>query len=210
MSVRDTYLRAAEIALTLLSSAEVADAWTEPSALDKMTVGAVAAHLARQIHSVPDVLAEQPGEPVVWVLDHYARSEWVGAELDAEVNQGTRRKADAAAAEGPEALAGRTAAQLAKLRDVLAAEPADRVVALPWASWSMTLDDFLVTRMLEIAVHDDDLACSVGLPTPALPELAKDLVFTVLWQLAVRRHGATPVLRALTRAERAGASIAAF
>ncbi len=210
MSVRDTYLRTAEVAVSLISSAEVADAWTEPSALDKMTVGAVAAHLARQIDSVPDVLAAQPGEPVILVLDHYARSEWVGAELDAEVNQGTRRKANAAAADGPAALASRTATTLAQLRATLAAEPADRIVALPWASRSMTLDDFLVTRMLEIAVHDDDLACSVRLPTPALPELAKDLVFTVLWQLSVRRHGVTPVLRALTRSERAPGSIAAF
>jgi hypothetical protein len=210
MSVRETYLRTAEVAVTLLSSADVADAWTAPSALDKMTVGAVAAHLARQIHNVPVVLAQQPGEPVVWVLDHYARSAWVGAELDAEANLVTRRNAEAEAAEGPAALASRTEAQLAELREVLAAEHEDRIVALPWASWSMTLDDFLITRMLEIAVHNDDLACSVGLPTPALPELAKDLVFTMLWQLAVRRHGVPPVLRALARAERAHGSIAAF
>jgi Mycothiol maleylpyruvate isomerase N-terminal domain len=210
MTVRETYLRTAGIAVALLSSPEVAAAWSELSALDKMTVGAVAAHLARQIHSVPEVLAQQPGERVIGVLDHYARSEWVGADLDAEVNQGTRRKAEVSAADGPAALASRTIGLLTQLHDVLAAEPGDRIVSLPWTSWSMTLDDFLVTRLVEIAVHTDDLACSVSLPTPALPERVTDLVLAVLCQLAGRRHGVTSVLRALARSERAPASIAAF
>jgi hypothetical protein len=210
MTVRETYLRAAQVAVALLSSPQVAAAWSEPSALDKMTVGAVAAHLARQIHNVPVVLSQHPGEPVIGVLDHYARSAWVGADLDAEANQVTRRNAEVSASDGPAALASQTAALLAHLPEVLAAEPRGRIVSLPWASWSMTLDDFLVTRLLEITVHNDDLACSVGLPTLALPEDATDMVLTVLWQVAVRRHGVTAVLRALTRSERAPQSIAAF
>jgi Mycothiol maleylpyruvate isomerase N-terminal domain len=210
MPVRETYLRAAAVAVELLGSPEVAAAWSMPSALDKMTLGAVAAHLARQIHNVPVVLTEQPGEPVVSVLEHYARSEWVGADLDAEANQVTRRNAELSAADGPAALASQTAALLAQLPDVLAAQTGDRIVSLPWATWSMTLDDFLVTRLVEIAVHNDDLACSVGLPTPALPERATNMVLTVLWQVSARRHGVTAVLRGLTRSERAPASIAAF
>jgi hypothetical protein len=210
MTVRETYLSAATVAVALLSSPEVAAAWGTPSALDKMTVGAVAAHLARQLHNVPVVLAQQPGEPVIGVLDHYARSAWVGADVDAETNQVTRRNAELSAADGPAALASQTAALRAQLPGLLAAEPSDRIVSLPWASWSMTLDDFLVTRLIEIAVHNDDLACSVGLPAPALPELATDIVLTVLWQVAVRRHGVTAVLRSLTRSERAPAGIAAF
>jgi Mycothiol maleylpyruvate isomerase N-terminal domain len=210
MTVRETYLSAAKIAVALLSSPEVAAGWGDPSALDKMTVGAVAAHLARQLHNVPVVLAQQPGEPVVGVLDHYVRSAWVGADLDAEANLVTRRNAELSAADGPAALVSQTEALLAQLPEVLAAEPGDRIVSLPWTSWSMTLDDFLVTRLLELAVHNDDLACSVGLPTPALPELATDMVLTVLCQVAARRHGVPAVLRALARSERAPASIAAF
>ena len=64
--------------------------------------------------------------------------------------------------------------------------------------------------MLEISVHLDDLAVSAGLPTPELPRDVLDPVLTLLHELAVRRHGPLAVLRALRRAERAPASIAAI
>ncbi|MGH3387023.1 MAG: maleylpyruvate isomerase N-terminal domain-containing protein, partial [Nocardioidaceae bacterium] len=66
------------------------------------------------------------------------------------------------------------------------------------------------TRMMEIAVHSDDLAASVDVATPDLPAEVVDTVVDLLSRLAVRRHGPTAVLRALTRAERAPAGIAAF
>jgi hypothetical protein len=97
-----------------------------------------------------------------------------------------------------------------QLRRRLPAEPADRTVSPPAGPWALTLDDFLITRMMEIAVHSDDLACSVGLETPALPSTVLRPVFDLLVSLSVRRHGATAVLRALSRAERAPASVTAF
>ena len=90
------------------------------------------------------------------------------------------------------------------------AEPADRVVDLPWASWSLRLDDFLLTRLIELVVHSDDLAASVGGVTPELPAEVVDPVVEMLARLAVQRHGATAVVRALSRAERAPATISAF
>jgi hypothetical protein len=68
----------------------------------------------------------------------------------------------------------------------------------------------LLTRLMELAVHSDDLAASVGLPTPELPPSAMEFVLGLLTQLSVRRHGATAVLRTLSRAERAPATITAF
>jgi hypothetical protein len=59
-------------------------------------------------------------------------------------------------------------------------------------------------------VHADDLAVSVGMATPALPAAVLDPVFELLTRLAVRRHGPTAVLRALSRAERAPDTISAF
>ena len=41
---------------------------------------------------------------------------------------------------------------------------------IPWQGWSLTAHDFLVTRLMEIVVHSDDLAASVGLPTPEFPD----------------------------------------
>jgi hypothetical protein len=64
--------------------------------------------------------------------------------------------------------------------------------------------------MMEIAVHGDDLACSLGLPTPALPADVADTVVVLLARLALRRHGQVAMLRGLSRAERAPAPITAF
>jgi hypothetical protein len=68
----------------------------------------------------------------------------------------------------------------------------------------------VTSRLLEVVVHSDDLAYSVGLPTPDLPAEAVETVVDLLSRIAVRRHGATNVLRALTRADRAPASISAL
>ena len=76
--------------------------------------------------------------------------------------------------------------------------------------WSLTLEDFLTTRMLEITVHCDDLVYSVGVETPPQPPEAIAAVVTLLARLAVRRHGSTAVLRALSRTERAPGTIAAI
>ena len=96
------------------------------------------------------------------------------------------------------------------MRAQLAAEPADRVVVVSWGRWPLTLDHMLMTRIMEIAVHCDDLACSIGRPGVELPDVAADLAAELLVKLAIRRHGQAAVLRGLSRAERAPHSIAAF
>jgi hypothetical protein len=50
----------------------------------------------------------------------------------------------------------------------------------------------------------------VGIETPALPESVIEPVVDLLARLAVHRHGATAVIRTLSRAERAPATISAF
>jgi hypothetical protein len=63
---------------------------------------------------------------------------------------------------------------------------------------------------MEIAVHSDDLAVSVGVETPAFPEEALVPVLGLLTGVALRRHGQVAMLRALSRRERAPVSVAAF
>ncbi|MFI0447310.1 maleylpyruvate isomerase N-terminal domain-containing protein [Actinomadura sp. 6N118] len=211
MTIRETYLGAAESAVGLLADPAVAAEWQEPSALADFTVGGLAAHLAFQIFCVPSVLAEAPGdEEPIGLLDHYARAAWVDAGLDDEPNVALRRRGEELAADGAEQTTARAERTVADLRDVLADEPADRAVLLPWNGWSLFLDDFLVTRTMELTVHSDDLAVSVGVPTPPASPEAADVVAVLLTRLAVRKHGLTPVLRALSRAERAPETIAAF
>jgi Mycothiol maleylpyruvate isomerase N-terminal domain len=209
--IREAYLQAAASAAALLSDQAVAAAWGSSSALPEFSVAGLAGHLARQVVAVPRVLGGPvPAGPPATLLEHYARVLWIGASLDHEANAEIRRDGEDEAADGAAALAARIGVAVDALRTALPAEAADRLVHPSWVSWSLTLDDFLITRMMEIAVHSDDLAVSVGIATPPLPPAVLDPVLTLLTGLAVRRHGATALLRALSRSERAPATIAAF
>ena len=83
------------------------------------------------------------------------------------------------------------------------------MVPLPWVRWSLTLDDLLITRMMEIAVHSDDLAASCAIATPDPPADVID-GHRPAQPARAPRHGQAAVLRSLSRAERAPAHIAAF
>ncbi|SCL38214.1 TIGR03083 family protein [Micromonospora rhizosphaerae] len=209
--IRTVYLTAARSAVELLAAPAVAQRWDSPSALAEFRVGGLAGHLAWQLLAVPGVLAEPvpAGEPV-GLLGHYARGTWIGAALDDEVNVGVRRSGERVAADGPEALVADARATVEELAVALPAEPDGRVVHFARGPWSLTLEDYLTTRLMEIAVHSDDLAVSVGVPTPELPAEVLDPVLALLARLAVRRHGQPAVLRALSRAERAPANVTAF
>jgi hypothetical protein len=207
----DGYLAAADQAAALLREPEVAAAWEQPSALAEMTVSALAGHLAYQIFSVSALLDEPASEQdPIPLLEHYACAAWLGAPLDSQVNVGIRARGEDIAAEGAQSLAERAAVALATQQAKLAGVPADRVVFLPQTGWALSLGDYLTTRTLELAVHMDDLAVSVGLPARELPDAAFDPVLVLLARLAARRHGQAALLRALARAERAPAAINAI
>ncbi|WP_113701031.1 maleylpyruvate isomerase N-terminal domain-containing protein [Nonomuraea lactucae] len=209
--IRRAYLAAAESAVALLHHPSVAAAWDKPSALTEFSVAGLAGHLAHQVVRVDGVFDAQDGagEEPVELLEHYSRSPWVQAGLDHESNVTIRRSGDQAAAGGPVALAARTAELLGRQRAALPAQPGDKAVHLP-SGWSLRLDDFLLTRVMELVVHSDDLAASVGVATPELPPSVVDPVVELLARLAVHRHGATAVIRTLSRTERAPATISAF
>ncbi len=209
--IRDAYLLAADAAARLLADPAVADAWAKPSALEGFTVAGLAGHLGSQVFVIADALsAPPPSEPPIPLLDHYTRVRWIDAGVDAEVNVGIRESGEREAAPGAAALAQSVVAAANQARGLLEAEPHDRAVSPPAGPWALRLDDFLTTRMMEIAVHSDDLACSVGIPTPDLPPSVVDPVLALLTGLAARRHGAPALLRALARQERAPAAINAF
>jgi len=210
-STRDAFVQAAASGAALLRDPAVAASWDCASVLREFSLAGLAGHLARQVLAVPRVLAQPvPADQPVSLLDHYARVTWVDAGLDDEANVDIRRGGEGEAADGAAALAAKTGTTIEALRSALPAEPAGRLVRPSWVSWTLTLDDFLITRMMEIAVHSDDLALSVGVATPALPPAVLDPVLDLLTRLAARRHGPTAVLRALSRSERAPDTIAAF
>jgi hypothetical protein len=210
-STRDAFVQAAASAAALLRDPAVAASWDSASVLREFSVAGLAGHLARQVLAVPRVLAQPvPADQPVSLLDHYALVSWIDAGPGDEANVEIRRSGEDEAADGAAALATKTGVAVEALRSALPAEPAGRLVRPSWVSWTLTLDDFLVTRMMEIAVHADDLALSVGVVTPALSPAVLDPVLELLTRLAVRRHGPTAVLRALSRSERAPGTIAAF
>jgi hypothetical protein len=149
-----------------------------------------------------------PDERPVTLVEHYLRSAW--ANGDEEANAGIRVRARSDAAPGPAQVLARAMEALGTARVDLPGEPAERWVRPPWLSWNLSLEDYLRSRILEIVVHSDDLAVSVGVEPPQWPEEVVAPVLGVLTTLAVRKHGVAAVLRTLARAERAPASIAAI
>jgi hypothetical protein len=209
--VRELYVGVAEAAVDLLASPEVADSWSKPSALAGFSVQGLAGHLAGQIFFLPAVLADPvPDEEVIGLHEYYARAGWIGSELDTPFNAGIRSGGEAEAADGPAELVARAAACVESLRYSLPDTPNRPVRRPTWGPWSITFDDFVASRMLELVIHSDDLAYSVGRPTPDFEPAAAQLVVDVLSRIAVRRHGAVDVLRALSRSERAPAGISAL
>jgi hypothetical protein len=209
--IRELWLTTATATAELLAAPEVSAAWYEPSALPEFSVHGLAGHLAGQVFFVSEALdGPLPTEETISIHDYYARAGWIGSDLDDEFNTGIRTKGEKDAADGPALLAARVADAVAELRTRLPSAPARPVRRANWGPFSLTLDDFVTTRLLELTVHNDDLACSVGVPTPELPAEAVETVVDVLSRIALRRHGATSVLRGLTRAERAPGSISAL
>ncbi|HET9423071.1 MAG TPA: maleylpyruvate isomerase N-terminal domain-containing protein [Nocardioides sp.] len=207
-SHRQALLEAAEIALALAGSDEVRAAWEAESSCAGMTVGGLTQHLVAQPVNTVRALGSGPGAGPIPLLDHYARAEWVGADLEAEANVDIASHSNEAAAVGPDAVLEGGREALTRLPDLLADAP--EAVDIPWQSWSLRTDDFVTTRLMEIVVHSDDLAASVGLPTPEFPEPALTPVLGLLSGVAVRRHGQAAVVRALSRPQRAPGHVSAF
>jgi hypothetical protein len=203
------FLTAAAIAHDLVGRGEVAAGWPRPSVLPKMSVGALACHLGRQPVRAAELLAVRTDvEPLESAQAHYARAAWVrSSSPDDPAND--RSSDDAAAELGAAALEVQVAEAIAAVRGLLTAGTAQDIVLVPWQGWSLRRPDFLLTRMLEIIVHCDDLALSVGIATPSFPDDVFTPVQDLLVRLAVARHGQSAVISTLTRRERPR-QIAAF
>jgi mycothiol maleylpyruvate isomerase-like protein len=209
--IRDDYLATARAAGVLLRDPAVAAGWDSPSALPEFSVRGLAGHLAFQVFVVRMALdAPQATEETIPMVEHYRRSRWIGAPLDDDFNVGIRTGGEQLAADGPAALADRFDAAVDALAADLPGESNRAVRMRLWGPWTLSVDDFLVTRTMELAVHADDLAYSVRVDPPRLPAAAVERVVDLLTRVALHRHGQTAVLRALSRAERAPGSIAAI
>ncbi|GHH69602.1 hypothetical protein GCM10018793_02290 [Streptomyces sulfonofaciens] len=124
-----------------------------PTRLGEWTVRDLAAHLTLAPNAIVRALdgpepAKQETGATDWALGTSARAE--------AVDEGTR--AFAAAHPDLDALYEDTAARFAER---MAAAGAERLVDTN--AGAMNLTDYLVTRIVELVVHTDDLACATGL-----------------------------------------------
>ncbi|MGX1882517.1 sterol carrier family protein [Streptomyces sp. NPDC055287] len=127
-----------------------------PTHLGDWTVRELAAHISMGVGAVVGCL-EQPAPPrqEVPLLDW----PFATAERAAQISDDTKSIAGSA----PD-LAARYERTRARLAELLPAVPDDRLVATRVGA--MRLDDFLVTRTVELVVHTDDLNRAAGLAVP--------------------------------------------
>ncbi|MGW5560152.1 maleylpyruvate isomerase N-terminal domain-containing protein [Micromonospora sp. NPDC003944] len=207
--IRRAFLDAAETAAVLLREPILAERWSTPSALADFSTAGLALHLAYQVTHTVTFLAAAPGQSAISVLEHFAGNTWVTSGVGSADNIGIRHRSEQAAASTTAAdLADMVDAALTELRAVVPAQPLDRIVNL--GDWGLRVDDFLLTRVMELVVHIDDLAVSLNLPTPSMPVAAAEATIHLLSSLAAWRHGSLDLIRALARQERAPTSIAAL
>jgi hypothetical protein len=213
LPLAEEFEASAGLAGLLATRPEVAAHWSDESACAGMAVGGLANHLVAQVDIAVRLLGGAPSEqPPIPLLEHYRRAAWVHTDLDGEANTTVRDSANAEAGSGPDGLRARVAAGLAALPATLAAvegrEPDSWLI--PWQGWALTAHDLMVTRLMELMVHSDDLAASIGAETPQFPDDVVAAVLALLSGVAVERHGQTAVLRALSRPQRAPAHVSAF
>jgi hypothetical protein len=122
-------------------------------------------------------------------------------DLDSPVHVGVRARAEETAAGGADWVRAEWAAVSDRLAARLSVESAARRVAV-FGGLVLTLEEYLRTRLVEVCVHADDLATSLGFDAPPLTGEALAVAVDTLVEVARLRHGDTAVLRALSRRER--------
>jgi uncharacterized protein (TIGR03083 family) len=205
-----TFLSAARTVAPLLHSAELAESWAKPSALAEFRVSGLAGHLAGQVGNVTRFLdvPVPADQPVMEAVRYYSQH---GDEVDVYSENNTRIRVLSEEFAGPSAaeLAARYDASVETVAARLDGLADDRLV-LMFNRWVLPLDQCLLTRIIELVVHADDLAVSLGVPTPEFSDDVVEATVTTLARISVAKRGQLPVLRALSRRERADGAVSAF
>jgi hypothetical protein len=208
MSVRGAFLDSATATRHLLAHPAVATRWDAPSSLPEMSVAALAGHLGRSVIAT-DAYLEAPApdgldglvDAAGYLVSFPEISGPEGPDLNSDFHRAIRSRAAEEAGGGPEVLVARWDAAASRLAGRLALEPPTRTVEVIGGR-ALLLDEYLVTRLVEMLVHADDLATSVAAPLPDYPERAWEAVIGCLVEVARRRHRDVAVVRAMTRVER--------
>lgn len=172
-----------------------------------MSVGGVAAH---GLSALDDILdhCERP-EPAtarfIGIVEYYRAARLdKRADLDLQGHTFIIEDAKRKAAAGQSAVIERARTTLDQLRWVLPSMAADKHVYLPrQPPMAGALAMMVANRTIELAAHMDDLAVSVGVPTPDISPEAGAMILTVLVSVARKMNGDVELMRAMARTERA-------
>lgn len=200
-SVRATFLASSRIALDFIRADAIGERWDGPSALSEFTLRGLVGHLYRATGSVEIYLdrGEPDGAPID-AATYYSRAVDV-PDIHSELHRAVRQRGEESAAGGHAAIVKGWSDLLERLEGRLAAEHPGRLVEV-FKGLVIALDDYLVTRLVELVVHVDDVAVSIGMDGPELPDEGYDAAIGCLVEVARLRHGDPAVLRALARRER--------
>jgi uncharacterized protein (TIGR03083 family) len=201
---------AVEVACHVAARTQVTAAWDNPSVLQGYTVGEIVAHVGAGLRLFEHALGAPPDPSwrTVPLVDFYGANRVEDpSTLQDPFHVAIHDHAARAAAKGPAGCVARLRAVADRLVAVVDALDGDRPVPVWRVDGGATAAvDYLRTRVVELVVHADDLAASVGLDL-VLPATAVDVATEVLVELARARSGDSAVVRAFTRAERVDADV---
>jgi uncharacterized protein (TIGR03083 family) len=188
--------------------ATLTEHYERPSALAEFSVRGLAGHLRRAMTSVETYLdqgspvaASGTGIKLLSAAQYHATVIPDRADLDSDFHRAIRQRGLEAAPGSPDDFILEWGETAAALITRLEQEPDDRLVQV-FGGLVLTLDEYLVTRLIELVVHADDLAASLGVAPPPLSPVATGLAIATLVEVARIRHGDAATIRALTRRER--------
>lgn len=204
-SIREIFLETAQVVVEMVELPAVTRRWNEPSALVGYTVGGLTAHLGRAVSTPLGYLdrqvADRPADTDA--ADYFIEALGDHDPIESDLHRSVRQRSDDMAASGPLGVADATRDALQSLTAQLEVAPPDRVVVV-FGGTAMRLDDYLETRIVEMAIHGDDLAASCPeVSSDAVPASAWAVAKRVASEVAARRVGDREFVLGLSRAERA-------
>ena len=199
------FLEAANAALRAVETPVVGDRWGERSALVGYSVGGLAAHLCRAIStplSYLDSDSAATDHDVLVDAAHYFQIALGDHDpVDSGAHLAVRQRSDDMAATGWMSVIDSTQLTLERLKLRLSLEEPSRTVRV-FGGIPMHLDEYLATRIVELAIHGDDLAESCEGLTIEFSDDAWAVARDVVTDVAALRATDRGLVLSLSRRER--------
>lgn len=195
---------AARLTVALVGEPAVERAWLDTSVLPGYRVGGLAVHLVRAIETIRQYAMAESPPPATALVD--AAGYFAGAlgqhdPLTSEFHASVRARGENRVEAGHGALVAAAAEAMEWLDSSVL--DLDQPVSV-MDGIAIRLGAYLDTRLVELVIHSDDLAASLGVDPPAFADDAWQVVADVLVATARERLPRRSLALALARPERYG------